>query len=90
MTGEVSHNFNMASIDTLHPTWFPMPSLSSDTIPAMLTPLTTPCPATLIFAIGGVLMDWNPRNLYRAVSPNDELEISFDEWKHLQDACGLL
>ena len=67
-----------------------MPSLSSDTIPAMQTPLTTPCPATLIFATGGVLMDWNPRNLYRAVSPNDELEISFDEWKHLQDACGVL
>jgi hypothetical protein len=56
----------------------------------MQAPLTTPCQATLIFAIGGVLMDWNPRKLYRAVSPNDELEISFDEWKHLQDACGLL
>jgi len=97
MANEVSHNFNTASIDALHPTWFPMSSLSSDTIPAMQTPLTTARPATLIFVIGGVLMERSPRNLHRAVFPNDEqtlerflVEIGFDEWKHLQDACGLL
>jgi hypothetical protein len=63
----------------------------------MQAPLTTPCPATLIFAIGGVLMDWSPRSLHRAMFPSDEqtmerflVESSFDEWKHLQDACGVL
>ena len=63
----------------------------------MQIPLTTTRPAVLIFAIGGVLMDWIPRNLQRALFLNDEqtmerflAEIGFDEWKHLQEACGLL
>jgi 2-haloacid dehalogenase len=52
----------------------------------------TPAPA-IIFDFGGVLLDWNPRYLYRKLFPNDEqgmehflAEIGFDEWNHLQDA----
>ena len=51
-----------------------------------------PAPA-IIFDFGGVLLDWNPRYLYRKLFPNDEqgmecflAEIGFDEWNHLQDA----
>lgn len=47
----------------------------------------------LIFDFGGVLLDWNPRHLYRKLFPDDEAgmerflaEIHFDEWNHLQDA----
>ena len=50
------------------------------------------CPA-LVFDFGGVLIDWNPRYLYRKVFNNDENsverflnEVGFFEWNHLQDA----
>ncbi len=52
----------------------------------------TPSPA-IIFDYGGVLLDWNPRYLYRKLFPNDEpamerflAEIGFSEWNVQQDA----
>jgi 2-haloacid dehalogenase len=46
-----------------------------------------------VFDFGGVLIDWNPRYLYRKVFNNDEQsverflnEVGFFEWNHLQDA----
>jgi 2-haloacid dehalogenase len=48
---------------------------------------------TLIFDYGGVLLDWNPRYLYRKLFPNDEPamerfleEINFSAWNVQQDA----
>jgi 2-haloacid dehalogenase len=59
----------------------------------MKTPRTTTHPPAIIFDFGGVLLDWNPRYLYRKLFPNDEqgmerflAEIDFIEWNHLQDA----
>ncbi len=59
----------------------------------MKTPTTNTFPPAIIFDFGGVLLDWNPRYLYRKLFLNDEqgmerflAEISFDEWNHLQDA----
>ena len=50
-------------------------------------------PPTFIFDFGGVLLDWNPRHLYRKLFPGDEpamerflAEIGFSEWNLLQDA----
>ncbi len=47
----------------------------------------------IVFDFGGVLMDWNPRYLYRKLFPGDEqamehflAEIGFDEWNQLQDS----
>jgi 2-haloacid dehalogenase len=47
----------------------------------------------IVFDFGGVLLDWNPRHLYRKVFQGDEeaverflTEISFFEWNILQDA----
>lgn len=49
--------------------------------------------SALIFDFGGVLLDWNPRYLYRKLFPDDEPamehfldEINFTEWNKLQDA----
>jgi 2-haloacid dehalogenase len=54
--------------------------------------MNPPLPA-IIFDFGGVLLDWNPRYLYRKLFPGDEpalerflTEIGFSEWNHLQDA----
>ena len=51
---------------------------------------------TIVFDFGGVLLDWNPRYLYRKLFPGNEaamerflLEIGFNEWNHLQDASHL-
>jgi 2-haloacid dehalogenase len=59
----------------------------------MKTPMSDTRPPAIIFDFGGVLLDWNPRYLYRKLFPNDEqgmerflAEIGFDEWNHLQDA----
>ncbi|MFZ2096750.1 MAG: HAD family phosphatase [Anaerolineales bacterium] len=59
----------------------------------MKTPTTNTHPPAIIFDFGGVLLDWNPRYLYRKLFPNDEqgmerflAEIGFNEWNHLQDA----
>jgi 2-haloacid dehalogenase len=47
----------------------------------------------IVFDFGGVLIDWNPRYLYRKLFAGDEqsvehflLEIGFDEWNLRQDA----
>ncbi len=46
----------------------------------------------VVFDLGGVLIDWDPRRLYRAMLGDDAAveafldEIGFAEWNHLQDA----
>ena len=50
-------------------------------------------PTTVVFDLGGVLIDWNPRYLYRRLLPADEVEPFLDEvdfmaWNHLQDSGG--
>ena len=46
----------------------------------------------IIFDLGGVLIDWNPRYLYRKMFPDDKaIQIFIDEtgllhWNELQDA----
>ena len=57
-----------------------------------ITHMNTPLPA-LIFDFGGVLLDWNPRYLYRKLFPGDEpgmerflAEVGFCEWNPKQDA----
>jgi 2-haloacid dehalogenase len=46
---------------------------------------------TVVFDLGGVLVDWDPRHLYRRLMPEDEIEpfldeIGFHEWNRSQDA----
>jgi 2-haloacid dehalogenase len=48
---------------------------------------------SVIFDLGGVFVDWNPRNLYRKLFPDDEeamerflAEITTPEWNHELDA----
>jgi 2-haloacid dehalogenase len=49
-------------------------------------------PATVIFDLGGVLIDWNPRHLFRRLIPDpDAMELFLAEacspaWNHQQDA----
>jgi 2-haloacid dehalogenase len=48
-------------------------------------------PDTVVFDLGGVLIDWDPRLLYRTLLPEDEVEaflveVEFAEWNALQDA----
>jgi 2-haloacid dehalogenase len=48
-------------------------------------------PTTVVFDLGGVLIDWDPRHLYRQLMPDDEIapfldEIGFHAWNHSQDA----
>ena len=48
---------------------------------------------TVVFDLGGVLIDWDPRYLYRRLMPEDEVdafldEIGFAAWNHAQDAGG--
>ncbi len=48
---------------------------------------------TVVFDLGGVLIDWDPRYLYRRLLPEDEVdafldEIGFAAWNHAQDAGG--
>jgi 2-haloacid dehalogenase len=48
---------------------------------------------TVVFDLGGVLIDWDPRYLYRRLLPPAEVdafleEIGFAEWNHAQDAGG--
>ena len=60
------------------------------------TPSSTPTstvPTTVVFDLGGVLIDWDPRHLYRRLLPEDEVdpfldEIGFAAWNHAQDAGG--
>jgi 2-haloacid dehalogenase len=48
--------------------------------------------AAVIFDLGGVLIDWDPRHLYRKLFPTDEeamerflAEVCTAEWNHMQD-----
>ncbi|MGH8969585.1 MAG: HAD family hydrolase [Actinomycetes bacterium] len=48
---------------------------------------------TVVLDLGGVLIDWDPRHLYRRLMPEDEVddfleEIGFREWNHAQDASS--
>ena len=48
-------------------------------------------PTTVVFDLGGVLIAWDPRLLYRTLLPEDEVEaflaeVEFLEWNHHQDA----
>lgn len=50
-------------------------------------------PTTVVFDLGGVLVDWDPRYLYRRLLPEDEVEEFLDEvdfmaWNHRADAGG--
>jgi 2-haloacid dehalogenase len=48
---------------------------------------------TVVFDLGGVLIDWDPRYLYRKLMAADEIEpffaeVGFFAWNHAQDAGG--
>ena len=50
-------------------------------------------PATVVFDLGGVLVDWDPRNLYRRLFDGDEAamerflaEVCTPAWNERQDA----
>ena len=54
----------------------------------MSTPKT---PNAVVFDLGGVLIRWDPRHLYRQLMPEDEIdafldEVGFQAWNHEQDA----
>ena len=49
----------------------------------------------VVFDLGGVLLEWNPRHLYRKLFPGDEAamesflsEVCTVEWNERQDACA--
>lgn len=50
------------------------------------------CDLTVVFDLGGVLIDWDPRYLYRALLGTDEeieaflAEVDFAGWNHAMDA----
>lgn len=57
----------------------------------MSEPVTTK-PTAVVFDLGGVLIDWNPRYLFRTVFPDDEAamerflgEVATTEWNTEQD-----
>ena len=62
--------------------------------PAGASPRTPPpgAPSTVIFDLGGVLVDWDPRYLYRTLLPSDDAmeqflaEVCTPEWNAGQDA----
>jgi 2-haloacid dehalogenase len=48
-------------------------------------------PTSVVFDLGGVLVDWDPRHLYRRLMPEDEIdgfldEVGFAAWNLQQDA----
>lgn len=52
-------------------------------------------PSTILFDLGGVLIDWDPRHLYRKLFPADPegmerflAEVCTPEWNHALDAGG--
>jgi 2-haloacid dehalogenase len=54
--------------------------------------LSRPTPNAVVFDLGGVLIDWNPRYLYRSLFEDDEAamerflaEVTTPEWNHRQD-----
>jgi 2-haloacid dehalogenase len=57
------------------------------------TPAEHGPPSAVVFDLGGVLVDWDPRHLYRRLLPADEVEafldeIGFVEWNRAMDAGG--
>jgi 2-haloacid dehalogenase len=53
--------------------------------------VTTPGRPTVVFDLGGVLVDWDPRYLYRQLMPAHEVddfldEVGFAAWNREQDA----
>jgi 2-haloacid dehalogenase len=66
--------------------------MSSPTAPTPVEHEQT-VPTAVVFDLGGVLVDWDPRHLYRHLLPAEEVEpfldeIGFAEWNHAQDAGG--
>ena len=59
-----------------------------------MTPNPTNRPTVVVFDLGGVLIDWNPRHLYRKLIPDPaEMErfletVTTREWHGVQDAGG--
>ena len=56
-------------------------------------PGATPVPPAVVFDLGGVLVRWDPRRLYRQLMPEHEVddflaEIGFPAWNHAMDAGG--
>jgi 2-haloacid dehalogenase len=55
-------------------------------------PASTKVPRTVVFDLGGVLIDWNPRYLYRRLLPDEAAverflaEVCTPEWNHRLDA----
>lgn len=53
--------------------------------------MTRSVPDTVVFDLGGVLIDWDPRYLYRTLLPSDDAverfltEVTTAEWNHEQD-----
>ena len=52
---------------------------------------TRTTPTAVVFDLGGVLIRWDPRHLYRQLMPEDEIdafldEVGFQAWNHEQDA----
>jgi 2-haloacid dehalogenase len=51
-------------------------------------------PSAVVFDLGGVLIDWDPRYLYRSILPDDAAvdeflrEVGFGEWNLALDAGG--
>ncbi len=63
------------------------------TDPAASAPAAGPSSITaVVFDLGGVLIDWDPRYLYRQLLPTDEEiaefleEVGFERWNHEVDA----
>lgn len=54
--------------------------------------MTSQVPSTVVFDLGGVLVDWNPRYLYRKLLPDDAAveaflaEVTTPQWNAAQDA----
>ena len=51
----------------------------------------SPTPNAVVFDLGGVLIRWDPRHLYRQLMPEHEIdafldEVGFHAWNHKQDA----
>jgi 2-haloacid dehalogenase len=58
---------------------------------AVPTAVASTALTAVVFDLGGVLIDWDPRHLYRRLMPEHEIdgflaEIGFAEWNHAQDA----
>jgi 2-haloacid dehalogenase len=55
--------------------------------------MSTDAITTVVFDLGGVLIDWDPRYLYRKLMAEDDIEpflaeVGFFAWNHAQDAGG--